>query len=108
MVPVAMWFLGAQRGVGEFHPVLYSQSNQVSFAAGVRRLIRREPLERNLCEVTPPLNGGFWNRIGHVIKGCRKRLRLFDRVQSVPLRDRYLRLGKGNKVLRPNSIALPA
>ena len=89
--------------------MLYSQSNQISFPASVRRVIRREPLERNLCEVTPPLDGDFWDLITHVIQGCRKRLRLFDRVQSVPLRDRYLRLGKGNRVLGcPNAIALPA
>jgi hypothetical protein len=60
-----MWFLGVQRGVSKFHPVLYSQSNQISFAAGVRWLVRREPMERNLCEVTPPLNGDFWNLVGH-------------------------------------------
>jgi len=63
-----MWFLGAQRGFGEFHPVLYSQSNQISFASGVRRLVRRDPVERNLCEVTPPLNGNLWHLIGHGIQ----------------------------------------
>ena len=84
--------MGLQHGVCQLHPVLNSQAYQITLASGMG--LMTEIFRIRLREFrTPALDREPGIRPAHALN-FRTNPEMFDPVQSVYLRDRYLRPGK--------------